>query len=62
MELWGMGSTSLLLLLLGPLWPRLIVTVRVPSMSQIKLFNQLVSIFIRSYLKPYSSVQIIYIT
>ena len=37
-------------------------TDRVSSMGQIKLFNHLQWIIIISYLKPYSCVEIIYIT
>ena len=38
------------------------VPVRVPSMSQIELFNHLLKIIVVSYLKPYSYMQIIQIT
>ena len=36
-ELWGMWSTPLLLLLPGPLWPRVVTPNRVLSMGQIEL-------------------------
>ena len=38
--LWGMWNTSSLPLLPGPLWPGVVVSVRAPSMVQIKLFDQ----------------------
>ena len=34
LEFWGMGNTPSLELLPGPLWPREVVPVRVPSMGQ----------------------------
>ena len=37
-ELCGMGSTPSLLLLQGPIWPSMVESVRVSSMSQIELF------------------------
>ena len=37
LELWGMWSTSLLSLLPGPLWPRVVTPDRVLSMGQIEL-------------------------
>ena len=40
----------------------MVVLVKIPSMDQIELFNHLLRIIIIGYLKPYSSVQIIYIT
>ena len=51
LELWGMWSSPSLPLLPGPLWPRVVVPVRVLSMVQIELFNHLV------YLKPFNCVQ-----
>ena len=36
-----MLSTSSLPLLTGLLWPRVVIPVRVPSVGQIELFNQL---------------------
>ena len=47
LELSETQSTSLLLLP-GPLWPRVVVPVRVPSMSQIELFKTLL------YLEPFN--------
>ena len=41
LELWGMWITPSLALLPGPLWLRVVVPVRVPSMDQIELFNHL---------------------
>ena len=37
LELWGMLSPTLLPLLPGPLWPRVVVPDRVLSMGQIEL-------------------------
>ena len=37
LELWGMQSTPLMPLLLGPLWPEKVTPDRVLSMGQIKL-------------------------
>ena len=51
MELWGIWSTLSLPLLLGPLWPGVVVPVRVLSMGQIELFNNLL------YLKPLKCMQ-----
>ena len=39
LELWGMLSTPSLLLLPGPLWPRVVAPDRILSMSQIDLFD-----------------------
>ena len=39
LELWGMRSTSSLLLLPGPLWPEVVAPDRVPSTGQIELFD-----------------------
>ena len=36
--------------------------IRIPFMCEIELFNHLLRIIIINYLKPYSCVQIIYIT
>ena len=44
-------NTPPLPLLQGPLWPKVVVHVRVPSIGQIYLFNHLL------YLKPFSCVQ-----
>ena len=54
LQLW---STLSLPLLPCPLWPRVAVPGRVPSMGQISLFSHLPRIII-SYLKPYSCSQI----
>ena len=40
LDLWGMQITPSLPLLLDPLWPRLVVPVRVRSMGQVELFDQ----------------------
>ena len=40
-ELWEMWSTPSLSLLLGSLWPGMLVPVRVTSMGQIEIFNHL---------------------
>ena len=40
-DTWGMWSTLSLTLFPGPLWPVMVVRVRVPTMGQIKLFNLL---------------------
>ena len=53
LQLWGMWSTSSLPLLTGSLCPRMIIFVRVPSISQIELFNHL------QYSKPFNCVQTI---
>ena len=50
-ELWGMWSTPLMPLFPVPLWPRVVVPVRVLSMGQIELFNHLL------YLKSFKCVQ-----
>ena len=56
----GMWSTPSLPLLPGPLWPGVVVHVRVLSMAQIELFDHLLRIIIIiNYLKPYSCVQIV---
>ena len=39
LELWGMWSTSSLLLILVPFWPGVVAPDRVLSMGQIKLFD-----------------------
>ena len=59
LEFWWIWSTLPLPLLPVPLLLRLVVPVRVPSLGQIELFYHLQRIIIYSYLKPYSSVQII---
>ena len=41
LELWGMWGTHSLQLLPVPLWPKVIELVRVPSVGQIELFNNL---------------------
>ena len=51
LELCRMWSTSSLQLLPGPLWPRVVVPVRVTSIGQIELFNH------SQYLKPFNCVQ-----
>ena len=43
LELWGMESASVLPLLPGPLWLGVVAPVRVPSISQIGLFNHLLN-------------------
>ena len=47
----------------GSHWPRLVGLVRIPSLGKMELFNQkiIIIIIIISYLKPYNSIQIIYI-
>ena len=49
--LWQMWSTHSLSLLRGPLWPRVVIPIRVLSMGQIELLNYL------WYLKPLNCVQ-----
>ena len=39
LEFWGMWSSPSLPFLPDPLWPRVVVPVRVPSISQIELLN-----------------------
>ena len=39
LEPWGMWNTYSLPLFLGPLWPGVVVPVRVPSMGQIELVS-----------------------
>ena len=39
LELWEKGSTPSLLLLQGPLWPKMVAPDRVLSMGQIELFD-----------------------
>ena len=51
LELRGIGNTPLFSLLPGPLWPGVVVPVRVPYMVQIELFNHLL------YLKRFNCVQ-----
>ena len=51
LELWGMSDTLLLPLLPGPLWPNVVVPVRVLSMGQTELFNHLLD------LKPFNCMQ-----
>ena len=51
LELWGIGRTPSFSLLSNPLWPRVVVPVRVPSLSQIGLFNHLL------YLKSFHCMQ-----
>ena len=51
LELWGMLSIPSSPLLRGPLWPSVVVLVRVPSMGQIYY------LIILLYLKPFNSVQ-----
>ena len=45
--LWGMWSIPSLPVLSGSLWPRVIISVRVPSMGQIKLSNHL--LYLKSF-------------
>ena len=52
LELQGMWSTCLLPLLQAPLSPRMVVSVMVPSVSQIELFNDLLRIIVICYSKP----------
>ena len=54
---WGIWSASSLPLFSGPLWPGVVVPVRVLSMGQIELFNLLIGIIIINYLKLYNCVQ-----
>ena len=51
LETWGLWSTPLLPLLPDPLWPSKVVSVRIPSMGQIEIFDNLL------YLKPFNRVQ-----
>ena len=51
LELWWMWSTHSLPLLLGPLWPEMVVPIRVLSMGLTELFNDLL------YLKLFNCVQ-----
>ena len=44
LESWGIWNTPSLPLLSGPLWPEVVVLVRVSSMGQIELFNHLVDL------------------
>ena len=53
-----MRSIPLLPLLLGPLCSGFGVSISIPSMGQIELFNHLLRINIISYLKQYNCVQI----
>ena len=39
LELWGTWSAPSLPSLPGPLWPRVVVTDRVPSMDQVEVFD-----------------------
>ena len=57
----GMWNTPSLPLLPGPIRSGVVAPVRVPSLGQIELFNHLLKSIIISYLKPNSSVQLIYI-
>ena len=41
LELLGMLSTPSLLLLPGPLWPEVVIPIRVPSIGQTELFDDL---------------------
>ena len=50
LEIWEMLTIPSLPLLPGPLWPVVVVSVRVPSMGQIELFNHIL------YLKPFNCV------
>ena len=43
----------------APLWPGVVVRIRVPSMGQIELFYRLSRIIMISHFKPYSYMQII---
>ena len=54
----GCGVTCSLPLLPGPLWPRVMVSVRVSALGQIELFEKS---FERNTIKPYNWVKIIYI-
>ena len=51
LEFWGMWSTPSLSLHSGPLWPGVVVLVRVPSRGQIEIFNHFL------LLKPFNSEQ-----
>ena len=51
LELWGMRSNSSLSLQRGPLWPGVLVAVRVPSMDKVEIFDNLL------YLKPFNYVK-----
>ena len=52
LELWGMQNSPYLLLLPGPLWSEVLVSVRVPFIGQIEMFNHLL------YLKQFNCVSI----
>ena len=41
LNIWGMGSTLSMSLLLGPLWPGVVVLVRIHSKGEIESFNHL---------------------
>ena len=51
LELWGMWNNPSLTLLPGPLWPIVLIPIKVPSMDQTELFNHLLN------LKPFNWVQ-----
>ena len=51
LELWEIWSTSSLPILPGPLWSGELLSVRIPSIAKIELFNHLL------YLKPFNCVQ-----
>ena len=59
LDIWRMWSILSLPLLLCPLWPRVVVPIRIPSMRQVELFSLLFGIIIISYLKPYYCAWII---
>ena len=62
MRLWGMWSIPSLPLLLGPLYPGVVVPIQVLFPGQIELFSHLLRvIFIIIYLKSYHCVQVIHI-
>ena len=51
LKLWVMTSTPALALIPGPLWPGLDVLVRVLSIGQIKLFNNLLYLKLCNYMQ-----------
>ena len=62
LEIWRMWNTPSSLLIPVPLWPGVVVAVRVPSMGQIEKVNHSLRIIVFNYLKPDKCVEVIYIT
>ena len=60
LQSWNTGEREVPLHCPDPLWLRVVVPIRVLSMSLIELLNYLLRIIIK-YLKPYNCVQIIWI-